>query len=124
MKFVTRSGFFKRGPNKDGHLDSDIIQTISKIIHRAQTTSISYLISTGFYLLHFYFKSVSGSFVVYAGCFMLGISSLFPVGNIRLPDGVVEMNRYHSCVCDMFIYKYPHGFPVSIHVYLCPLGSW
>ncbi|CAK6959484.1 ciliogenesis and planar polarity effector 1 [Scomber scombrus] len=28
MKFVTRSGFFKRGPNKDGHLDSDIIQTI------------------------------------------------------------------------------------------------
>ncbi|XP_056260195.1 ciliogenesis and planar polarity effector 1 isoform X1 [Seriola aureovittata] len=28
MKFVTRSGFFKRGPNKDGHLDSDTIQTI------------------------------------------------------------------------------------------------
>lgn len=30
MKFVTRSGFFKRGPNKDGHLDPDTIQTISK----------------------------------------------------------------------------------------------
>ncbi|XP_027137955.1 ciliogenesis and planar polarity effector 1 isoform X4 [Larimichthys crocea] len=28
MKFVTRSGFFKRGPNKDGHLDPDTIQTI------------------------------------------------------------------------------------------------
>ncbi|XP_042251450.1 ciliogenesis and planar polarity effector 1 isoform X3 [Thunnus maccoyii] len=28
MKFVTRSGFFRRGPNKDGHLDPDIIQTI------------------------------------------------------------------------------------------------
>lgn len=31
MKFVTRSGFFKRGPNKDGHLDPDTIQTISKM---------------------------------------------------------------------------------------------
>ncbi|KAI3362297.1 hypothetical protein L3Q82_012605 [Scortum barcoo] len=29
MKFVTRSGFFRRGPNKDGHLDSDTIQTIN-----------------------------------------------------------------------------------------------
>ncbi|XP_034459066.1 ciliogenesis and planar polarity effector 1 [Hippoglossus hippoglossus] len=28
MKFVTRSGFFRLGPNKDGHLDSDTIQTI------------------------------------------------------------------------------------------------
>ncbi|XP_026029615.1 ciliogenesis and planar polarity effector 1 isoform X4 [Astatotilapia calliptera] len=28
MKFITRSGFFRRGPNNDGHLDSDIIQTI------------------------------------------------------------------------------------------------
>ncbi|XP_059214508.1 ciliogenesis and planar polarity effector 1 [Centropristis striata] len=28
MRFVTRSGFFKRGPNKDGHLDPDTIQTI------------------------------------------------------------------------------------------------
>ncbi|XP_071321560.1 ciliogenesis and planar polarity effector 1 [Trachinotus anak] len=28
MKFVTRSGFFRRGPNKDGHLDPDTIQTI------------------------------------------------------------------------------------------------
>ncbi|XP_034064419.1 ciliogenesis and planar polarity effector 1 isoform X2 [Gymnodraco acuticeps] len=28
MKFVTRSGFFKRGPNKDGRLDPDTIQTI------------------------------------------------------------------------------------------------
>lgn len=31
MKFVTRSGFFRRGPNKDGHLDPVTIQTISKI---------------------------------------------------------------------------------------------
>lgn len=30
MKFVTRNGFFRRGPNKDGHLDPDTIQTISK----------------------------------------------------------------------------------------------
>uniref|UniRef100_A0A3Q3FV11 Ciliogenesis and planar polarity effector 1 n=1 Tax=Labrus bergylta TaxID=56723 RepID=A0A3Q3FV11_9LABR len=28
MKFVTRSGFFRRGPNKEGHLDPDTIQTI------------------------------------------------------------------------------------------------
>ncbi|XP_044029035.1 ciliogenesis and planar polarity effector 1 isoform X2 [Siniperca chuatsi] len=28
MKFVTRSGFFRQGPNKDGHLDPDSIQTI------------------------------------------------------------------------------------------------
>ncbi|XP_045922847.1 ciliogenesis and planar polarity effector 1 isoform X1 [Micropterus dolomieu] len=28
MKFVTRSGFFRRGPNKDGHLDPVTIQTI------------------------------------------------------------------------------------------------
>ncbi|XP_037609215.1 ciliogenesis and planar polarity effector 1 isoform X4 [Sebastes umbrosus] len=28
MKFVTRSGFFRRGPNKDRHLDPDTIQTI------------------------------------------------------------------------------------------------
>ncbi|KAM7392880.1 hypothetical protein PAMA_007814 [Pampus argenteus] len=28
MKFVTRSGFFRPEPNKDGHLDPDIIQTI------------------------------------------------------------------------------------------------
>ncbi|XP_040012827.1 ciliogenesis and planar polarity effector 1 [Xiphias gladius] len=28
MKFCTRSGFFRRGPNKDGHLDPDTIQTI------------------------------------------------------------------------------------------------
>ncbi|XP_034403492.1 ciliogenesis and planar polarity effector 1 [Cyclopterus lumpus] len=28
MKFVSRSGFFRRGPNKDGHLDPDTIQTI------------------------------------------------------------------------------------------------
>ncbi|XP_047185530.1 ciliogenesis and planar polarity effector 1 isoform X1 [Scophthalmus maximus] len=28
MKFVTHSGFFRRGPNKDGHLDTDAIQTI------------------------------------------------------------------------------------------------
>ncbi|GAA6217096.1 uncharacterized protein C5orf42 homolog [Lates japonicus] len=28
MKFVTRSGFFRRGPNKDGHLDPDTIQII------------------------------------------------------------------------------------------------
>ncbi|XP_040914910.1 ciliogenesis and planar polarity effector 1 [Toxotes jaculatrix] len=28
MKLVTRSGFFRRGPNKDGHLDPDTIQTI------------------------------------------------------------------------------------------------
>ncbi|XP_060931057.1 ciliogenesis and planar polarity effector 1 [Limanda limanda] len=28
MKFVTRRRFFTRGPNKDGHLDSDTIQTI------------------------------------------------------------------------------------------------
>lgn len=32
MKFITRSGFFRRGPNNDGHLDSDIIQTISKML--------------------------------------------------------------------------------------------
>lgn len=30
MKFVTRNGFFRQGPNKDGHLDPDTIQTISK----------------------------------------------------------------------------------------------
>ncbi|XP_019938136.2 ciliogenesis and planar polarity effector 1 [Paralichthys olivaceus] len=29
IKFVTRSGFFRRGPNKDGHLDPDTIQTIT-----------------------------------------------------------------------------------------------
>ncbi|KAM8743852.1 ciliogenesis and planar polarity effector 1 isoform 3-T4 [Acanthopagrus schlegelii] len=29
MKFVTRGGFFKRGPNKDGQLDPDTIQTIT-----------------------------------------------------------------------------------------------
>ncbi|XP_060918031.1 ciliogenesis and planar polarity effector 1 [Labrus mixtus] len=28
MKFVTRSGFLRRGPNKEGHLDPDTIQTI------------------------------------------------------------------------------------------------
>ncbi|XP_076614742.1 ciliogenesis and planar polarity effector 1 [Chaetodon auriga] len=28
MRFVTHSGFFRRGPNKDGHLDPDTIQTI------------------------------------------------------------------------------------------------
>ncbi|KAM6975927.1 LOW QUALITY PROTEIN: ciliogenesis and planar polarity effector 1 [Tautogolabrus adspersus] len=28
MKFVTRSGFFRRGPYKEGHLDPDTIQTI------------------------------------------------------------------------------------------------
>uniref|UniRef100_A0A8C4H2B9 Protein JBTS17 n=1 Tax=Dicentrarchus labrax TaxID=13489 RepID=A0A8C4H2B9_DICLA len=28
MKFVTRSGFFRQGPNKDGHLDPDTIETI------------------------------------------------------------------------------------------------
>ncbi|XP_028274109.1 ciliogenesis and planar polarity effector 1 isoform X3 [Parambassis ranga] len=28
LRFVTRSGFFRRGPNKDGHLDGDTIQTI------------------------------------------------------------------------------------------------
>nr|XP_020474269.1 protein JBTS17 isoform X2 [Monopterus albus] len=28
MKFVTRRGFFRQGPNKDGHLDPDTIQTI------------------------------------------------------------------------------------------------
>ncbi|XP_068429824.1 ciliogenesis and planar polarity effector 1 isoform X2 [Clinocottus analis] len=28
MKFVSHSGFFRRGPNKDGHLDPDTIQTI------------------------------------------------------------------------------------------------
>ncbi|XP_056287984.1 ciliogenesis and planar polarity effector 1 isoform X2 [Pseudoliparis swirei] len=28
MKFISRSGFFRRGPNKDGHLDPDTIQTI------------------------------------------------------------------------------------------------
>ncbi|KAG7498681.1 cilioproteinsis and planar polarity effector 1 isoform X1 [Solea senegalensis] len=28
MKFVTRRGFFRHGPNKDGHLDPDTIQTI------------------------------------------------------------------------------------------------
>ncbi|KAG7224026.1 hypothetical protein INR49_015283 [Caranx melampygus] len=28
MKFDTRSGFFRRGPKKDGHLDPDTIQTI------------------------------------------------------------------------------------------------
>ncbi|XP_073334518.1 ciliogenesis and planar polarity effector 1 [Pagrus major] len=28
MKFVTRGGFFRQGPNKDGHLDPDTIQTI------------------------------------------------------------------------------------------------
>ncbi|XP_068609265.1 ciliogenesis and planar polarity effector 1 [Brachionichthys hirsutus] len=28
MKFITRGGLFKRGPNKDGHLDPDTIQTI------------------------------------------------------------------------------------------------
>ncbi|XP_031711728.1 ciliogenesis and planar polarity effector 1 isoform X1 [Anarrhichthys ocellatus] len=28
MKFVSRRGFFRRGPNKDGHLDADTIQTI------------------------------------------------------------------------------------------------
>ncbi|XP_030599039.1 ciliogenesis and planar polarity effector 1 isoform X3 [Archocentrus centrarchus] len=28
LKFITRSGFFRRGPNNDGHLDPDSIQTI------------------------------------------------------------------------------------------------
>ncbi|XP_008284693.1 uncharacterized protein C5orf42 [Stegastes partitus] len=28
MRFMTRHGFFRRGPNKDGHLDPDTIQTI------------------------------------------------------------------------------------------------
>ncbi|XP_029300430.1 LOW QUALITY PROTEIN: ciliogenesis and planar polarity effector 1 [Cottoperca gobio] len=28
MKFVTRGGFFRRGPNKDGHLDPDTVQTL------------------------------------------------------------------------------------------------
>ncbi|XP_029025275.1 ciliogenesis and planar polarity effector 1 [Betta splendens] len=28
LKFVTRSGFFRQGPNKDGHLDPDSIQII------------------------------------------------------------------------------------------------
>ena len=36
MKFVTRSGFFRLGPNKDGHLDSDTIQTISKMPLKVQ----------------------------------------------------------------------------------------
>ena len=36
MKFVTRSGFFRRGPNKDGHFDPDTIQTISKITLKVQ----------------------------------------------------------------------------------------
>lgn len=31
MKFVTRSGLFRRGPDKGGHLDPDTIQTISKM---------------------------------------------------------------------------------------------
>lgn len=31
MKFVTRSGFFRRGLNKDSHLDPDTIQIISKM---------------------------------------------------------------------------------------------
>lgn len=29
MKLIGRSGFFRRDPNKDGHLDSDTSQTIS-----------------------------------------------------------------------------------------------
>lgn len=30
MRFVSRGGFFRRGPNNDGRLDPDTIQTISK----------------------------------------------------------------------------------------------
>lgn len=30
-KFIARTGFFKLGPNEDGQLDPDIIQTISKL---------------------------------------------------------------------------------------------
>eukprot|EP00064_Thunnus_orientalis_P007705 superscaffoldBa00000871_g7727 len=74
MKFVTRSGFFRRGPNKDGHLDPDIIRTIR-------------------------------SCVVYVGCFMSGISSLFPAGSIRPPDSIVEMNR--SLVADTLVRAFP-----------------
>lgn len=31
-KFITRSGFFRRGPNNDGRLDPDSIQTICKML--------------------------------------------------------------------------------------------
>lgn len=31
MKLITRDGYFRRGPNKDGRLDSDIIHTISNV---------------------------------------------------------------------------------------------
>lgn len=30
MKFISRSGFFKKGPNKDGRLDPDTVHTISE----------------------------------------------------------------------------------------------
>ncbi|PWA26913.1 hypothetical protein CCH79_00000898 [Gambusia affinis] len=38
------------------------------------------------------------SFVLYAGCFMSGISSPFTAGSIRLPDNVTERKRYYNDV--------------------------
>lgn len=57
---------------------------------------------------------------------MSGTSSPFPAGSIRLPDNMVEMNRYSICVwlCVMFMHKYPQpSVPYKyICVCLCPSG--
>lgn len=39
-------------------------------------------------------QPVSENFVLCAGCFTSGTSSLFPAGSIRLSDSMVEMMRY------------------------------
>lgn len=39
-------------------------------------------------------QPVSENFVLCAGCFTSGTSSLFPAGSIRLSDSMMEMMRY------------------------------
>lgn len=117
MKFVTRGGFFRRGPERDGHLDPYSIQTISKMPLIGNRGYPSWAAFMWCCEVYFSLQSVSESCVRYAGCFMSETSSPFPAGSIRLPGNMLEMSRFvFDCVlCSCVILC--HWRPIIINAH-------
>lgn len=72
MKLITRGGYFRLGPNKDGRLDSDTIHTISNIalVNHKQLGKISNVLV---YLLVAFFLSQVCFRELCALCWMLHV---------------------------------------------------
>lgn len=123
MKLITRGGYFRLGPNKDGRLDSDIIHTISNIalFNHKQLGKISDVLVYLFVAFFPCHKFVSGNCVLCAGCFTSGTSSPSTAGGTKLPDSMEEMKRYPT-LFNVCVANVNQSLVLTVHVRLCFLA--